>query len=195
MNKNDLRYIKTEQIIRKSFIDCVNANGFEKTTVSMICEAGLISRNAFYLHFTDKYDLLDRLLDEFRANLISNYVSNTSESMKTKDILALTNKYLDVISENKSNFLFLLKCSSERMRNVIQEVIFEIPVKNIIPNYNEKNCDFKVKLNTSYLFSAIIAYTELWLKNSDKMSKKDAAFELYQLCEKPTILFFDALNL
>ena len=195
MNKNDLRYIKTEQIIRKSFIACIKKNGFEKTTVSMICAEGLISRNAFYLHFTDKYDLLDRLFDEFRARLISNFVSNTAGSMKAKDILDLTNKYLDVIEENKSDFLFLMKCSRERMENVIHEIIIEMPARKIIPDYEKKVSNIKTMLNIRYMFTAMVAFTELWLKNTDKISKEDAAFELYQLCEKATMMFYNALDL
>ena len=115
MNKNDLRYIKTEKIIKESFIKCVNKTGFEKVTVSMICEDGLISRNAFYLHFTDKYDLLERLFDEFRASLLKSFNRNIVEYVKEKDVLSSTAQYLDAVEENERDFLFLMKCSQNAL--------------------------------------------------------------------------------
>ena len=191
MNKNDLRYIKTEQIIRKSFIDCVNSHGFEKTTVSMICEAGLISRNAFYLHFTDKYDLLDRFFDEFRSALINSYGQIVKESVFNNDVLSSTKIYAETLIENRAEFLFLIKCSRDRMDNVIKEIIIDFPNRTMISDYEEKCKDIKIQLNIKYMFTAMVAYTELWFENFDKISKDDAIFELYNFCEKSTTFFYN----
>lgn len=189
MNKNDLRYIKTEKIIIESFKQCIEEKGFEKTTVSMICEKGLISRNAFYLHFTDKYDLLDRLFDAFSASVSKSYGKNITAYVIKKDVLSATEKYINALIENKEDFLFLLKCSRERMEKCIQTIIVEDPIKKLIPNFSEKKNDIKITLNIRYMFSAMVAYTELWFQNYDKIDKNDAVLELYKLCEKPTLLF------
>lgn len=189
MNKNDLRYIKTEKIIIESFKQCIEEKGFEKTTVSMICEKGLISRNAFYLYFTDKYDLLDRLFDAFSASVSKNYGKDITAYVIKKDVLSATEKYINALIENKEDFLFLLKCSRERMEKCIQTIIVEDPIKKLIPNFSEKKNDIKITLNIRYMFSAMVAYTELWFQNYDKIDKNDAVLELYKLCEKPTLLF------
>ena len=193
MNKNDLRYVKTEKIIKESFIKCVNEIGFEKTTVSMICDKGLISRNAFYLHFTDKYDLLDRLFDEFRSALIKSYGQNVKESVFKNDVLSSTKIYAETLIENRSDFLFLIKCSRDKMYSVIQEVIIDFPNKTMIPDYEEKCKDIKIQLNIKYMFTAMVAYTELWFENFDKISKNDAIFELYNFCEKSTTFFYNRI--
>ncbi|MBR2639250.1 MAG: TetR family transcriptional regulator [Oscillospiraceae bacterium] len=189
MNKNDLRYIKTEKIIKESFKKCVEKHGFEKVTVSMICEEGLISRNAFYLHFTDKYDLLDRLFDEFRASLLKNYDQNITESVAKNDVLTSTKLYAEAILNNRLDFLFLIKCSRNKMDKVIKEIIIDYPNKKTIKNY-EKICEnFDVQLNIRYMFTAMVAYTELWFENFEKISKEEAIYNLYKLCESPTTLF------
>lgn len=189
MNKNDLRYIKTEKIIKESFKKCVEKHGFEKVTVSMICEKGLISRNAFYLHFTDKYDLLDRLFDEFRASLLKNYDQNITESVAKNDVLTSTKLYAEAILNNRLDFLFLIKCSRNKMDKVIKEIIIDYPNKKTIKNY-EKICEnFDVQLNIRYMFTAMVAYTELWFENFEKISKEEAIYNLYKLCESPTTLF------
>ena len=189
MNKNDLRYIKTEKIIKESFKKCVEKHGFEKVTVSMICEEGLISRNAFYLHFTDKYDLLDRMFDEFRASLLKNYDQNITESVAKNDVLTSTKLYAEAILNNRLDFLFLIKCSRNKMDKVIKEIIIDYPNKKTIKNY-EKICEnFDVQLNIRYMFTAMVAYTELWFENFEKISKEEAIYNLYKLCESPTTLF------
>lgn len=189
MNKNDLRYIKTEKIIKESFKKCVEENGFEKVTVSMICEEGLISRNAFYLHFTDKYDLLDRLFDEFRASLLKIYGPSITESVEKNDVFTSTRLYAEAMLENRDDFLFLIKCSRDRMDEVIKEIIIDYPNKKTIPDY-EKICEkIEVQLNIRYMFTAMVAYTELWFNNFDKIQKDEAVFNLYKLCETPTTLF------
>lgn len=195
MNKNDLRYIKTEKIIKESFIKCVNKTGFEKVTVSMICEDGLISRNAFYLHFTDKYDLLERLFDEFRASLLKSFNRNIVEYVKEKDVLSSTAQYLDAVEENERDFLFLMKCSRERMENIISEIIIEMPISKIVPEFFKRKEEIKISLNIRYMFSAMVAYTELWLSNKDKIRKEEAVYELYKLCEQPTILFLQNFSI
>lgn len=195
MNKNDLRYIKTEKIIKESFIKCVNKTGFEKVTVSMICEDGLISRNAFYLHFTDKYDLLERLFDEFRASLLKSFNRNIVEYVKEKDVLSSTAQYLDAVEENERDFLFLMKCSRERMENIISEIIIEMPISKIVPEFFKRKEEIKISLNIRYMFSAMVAYTELWLSNKDKIRKEEAVYELYKLCEQPTVLFLQNFSI
>lgn len=189
MNKNDLRYIKTEKIIKESFKKCVEEHGFEKVSVSMICEEGLISRNAFYLHFTDKYDLLDRLFDEFESAITKKYNNKIINSVLKKDMFSATEQYLDSIIDRREDFLFLIKCSRKRVEESIQKTIVERPVKKIIPDFDERKKDIKIALNIRYMFSAMVAYTEYWFENYDKISRDEAVFWLYRLCEQPSLLF------
>lgn len=189
MIKNDLRYIKTEKIIKESFKKCVEKHGFEKVTVSMICEEGLISRNAFYLHFTDKYDLLDRMFDEFDAEVIKKYNDNIMYSVLKKDMFSATEQYFNAITDRREDFLFLIKCSRTRVEESIQKIIVENPIKKIIPDFDERKKDIKIALNIRYMFSAMVAYTEYWFENYDRISRSEAVFWLYKLCEQPSLLF------
>ena len=193
MNKNDLRYIKTEKIIKDSFKTCVEKYGFDKVTISMICEEGLISRNAFYLHFTDKHDLLDRLFDEFRSALIKSYGQNVKESVLKNDVLASTKIYAETLIENRSDFIFLIKCSRNKMDSVIQEVIIDFPNRAMIPDYEEKCKDIKIQLNIKYMFTAMVAYTELWFQNFDKINKDEAIWYLYNFCKDSTTFFYNRI--
>ncbi len=194
MNKNDLRYIKTEKIIKETFKKCVTEHGFEKVTVSMICEKGLISRNAFYLHFTDKFDLLDRLFDEFRSSLLKKYGKDITKNVSENNIFASAKLYAETLIENREDFLFLMKCSRNKMEEIIQEIIIDFPNKEILPNYDKICENINIRLNKRYMFTAMVAYTELWFENFDNINKDEAIFELYKLCETPTTIFQNYIN-
>lgn len=55
------RHTSTKKEIRKTFIDLLNTKGFENLTVSDIARGSKINRGTFYLHYVDKYDLMEKL--------------------------------------------------------------------------------------------------------------------------------------
>lgn len=61
----DLRVIKTRQSIRSAFISLMNEKGFSHITVQDILDRALINRKTFYKYYRDKYDLAERIGNEF----------------------------------------------------------------------------------------------------------------------------------
>lgn len=106
-------------------------------------------------------------------------------------MLSATELYADAMVENRQKFLLLMRCSKSHMENLIKEVIVENPIRNTVKNFDEITDNIKIQLNIRYMFSAMVAYTELWLEHYDEISKNDAVLELYRLCETPTLLFLD----
>ena len=56
---------RTDQAIVRALISLLKEKSFEKITVQDILEAAPVSRNTFYLHFQDKYQLAKYMLDTF----------------------------------------------------------------------------------------------------------------------------------
>lgn len=76
--KNDLRYIKTHNLINETFKSLILKKYYKKITVKEISEIAQINRKTFYLH----YDSIEDLWSEFQKNIglnLLNYI--------TKDIL------------------------------------------------------------------------------------------------------------
>ncbi len=65
----DLRYRKNETAIRNAFRELIEAYPFEKITVKIISEKAEIAKPTFYLHYPDKYSLVDTLMNEFADQL------------------------------------------------------------------------------------------------------------------------------
>lgn len=60
----DKRIIRTVSKIKQNFIALLHEEDFSKITVKMICEKSKIERKTFYLHFKDKYQLLDVVIED-----------------------------------------------------------------------------------------------------------------------------------
>lgn len=70
--KADPRVKRTRQFIRDALIALIREKGFEKITVQDIAEHAMINRATFYLHYRDKYDLMQQNSDEILNELIEN---------------------------------------------------------------------------------------------------------------------------
>lgn len=65
--KIDRRRRYTLSVIQEAFFALLAEVGFAKMTVADICRRAEINRGTFYLHYEDKYALLDALIDEALA--------------------------------------------------------------------------------------------------------------------------------
>ena len=63
-SEQDLRILKTLVLIKDAFVELMDQKGFRKITVNDIAERAMISRSTFYLHYADKYELLNKVTDE-----------------------------------------------------------------------------------------------------------------------------------
>ena len=63
------RKMATKEKIKAAFIDLVHEKGFEAMTVSDIARRCDINRGTFYLHYVDKYDLMNKLEEEVMFDL------------------------------------------------------------------------------------------------------------------------------
>lgn len=59
----DRRIIKSKKAIQSAFLEMLLDVGFDAITVKDMTEKADISRKTFYLHYLDKYDLLNEIVD------------------------------------------------------------------------------------------------------------------------------------
>lgn len=57
----DLRIQRTQKSIKQAFFDLIEEEGFDHISVKDITARAMISRNTFYLHYSDKFDLLNKI--------------------------------------------------------------------------------------------------------------------------------------
>ncbi|HJJ34608.1 MAG TPA: TetR/AcrR family transcriptional regulator [Methanocorpusculum sp.] len=89
----DRRFLKTERAIRCAFIDLVAEKGFDELSVKDIVDAADIGRGTFYLHYKDKYDLLEsfetQIGNDLREIIRGEVFPLTEGRTLTKTVVAL----------------------------------------------------------------------------------------------------------
>lgn len=64
------RYQETENRIKSSLLTLLEMNRVEKITIKQVCAGAGIHRSSFYLHFTDIYEVLVKIENEFSQKLL-----------------------------------------------------------------------------------------------------------------------------
>ena len=67
--KEDLRILKTKASLYRGLMNLMKKKPFEEINVSEICKESLINRSTFYDHYSDKYELIESLMNDMRKEL------------------------------------------------------------------------------------------------------------------------------
>lgn len=67
----DRRVERTRQVLQQAFKEVVQEKGFAATSIQDITERANVNRGTFYLHFADKYMLLDTFVREDLRHLLT----------------------------------------------------------------------------------------------------------------------------
>ena len=126
------RKTNTKENIKKAFIKLIKDKGFDSLTVSDLAREANINRGTFYLHYLDKYDLLDQLEKDVIEDLEEILLTN-SELEKTDDPIELIpyEKILEALYYIKEDYHFIEALAGDggdpnfiqNIENVISEMI------------------------------------------------------------------------
>ncbi len=97
--KVDRRVRYTKMVIKKSFISILKEKPIAKVTIKEICEEADINRATFYAHYTDQYDLMHRIEDEFLED-INLHFKPIARGMTKTESLEVLEGILEYLKEN-----------------------------------------------------------------------------------------------
>ena len=87
----DPRVVRTRQLIEHAFEGLLNERGFQALRVRDVTERAGINRATFYAHFTDKYDLLNYMVQQrFQAELEKRTLNACQFSQESLQALIVT---------------------------------------------------------------------------------------------------------
>lgn len=132
MSKKDgfdnLRVRRTQKAIRTAFFELIKENGFEHISVKDITNRAQISRNTFYLHYSDKYDLFNKICDDlmrtlfFRVGKKLRYAQQNDFDVES--VASIIKSSILAIEENKEEYLILFSVSGTA--NILTDKINQI---------------------------------------------------------------------
>lgn len=84
---SDRRVKYTHMVLKQALITLLAAKPITKITTTEICALADVNRGTFYTHYTDQYDLLQQIQDEFAAEVLDLQSKRRSEHLSTQDML------------------------------------------------------------------------------------------------------------
>lgn len=139
------RKTETKKLIKVAFTKLLKEKGFNNITVSDITNMAKINRGTFYLHYTDKFDLLEKLENDSIEDLKELLFNKDTHDASNPKELFPYGVILDALNYAKDNFDFVSAISSE----------------NGDPTFNDK---FKTEM---------IKLVKLRIKNTYKIKPSD----------------------
>lgn len=200
-----IRKTETKNKIKKSLVYLINTKGFEALTVSDITRHSQINRGTFYLHYIDKYDLLEKLEEEAENELryilsynIESYSIKDRKNSDLKDIVPYENILNALIYiNNDSNFIKALMGENgnprfvEKFKNLLREV-----VKKFNQCHIDKGNDKKIPKEyiLEIIITGIISIVTMWIKRDFKETPQQIADIISESRSISPIEFLALLN-
>ena len=182
-NKIDRRIIKSRKMIQSTFLTMLIKDGFDEITVKKITEQADISRKTFYLHYLDKYDLLDTIVNEKLKEL-----DEICEQKKEKGFIEGTIIWFNYFEQNKDFFASLFTSKSTvSFRNQLLDFMMDQLTKKISNIDTEKNPEILIK----FLGMAVLGIIESFVLNELNSSTDEIARQVGELLAQ-NISFFSS---
>lgn len=161
-----------------TFIDLLAEKGFEKVTINDIAERANINRGTVYLHYTDKFDLLDKCI-ETHIELLLHYCANRVDT--TLDTSAIQRMF-EYLEKNFSTYKLLL-CNEGFgfFRNRLYTIIVQTATEVI--GVTSESKAFSTGVTTHFLASGFIGVLEWWINHSMPCTVQEITAQLMFLLE------------
>jgi AcrR family transcriptional regulator len=160
MAKVDRRIAKSQEAIKKAVIELMSEKNFDEITIQDISDRANVSRGTIYLHYLDKYDLLDKLIEE-HINEMREICESTSE-MDFKDANLPWFEYLE------RNYLFfstmLASKGAPSFRRQFLEFLTE-EFKDEVDVTQGKNHGLNEDVILQFIVTSYVGIVEWWITN------------------------------
>lgn len=169
--KIDRRVKYTRMVLKESFINLLEKKDISQITIKEICEDADINRATFYAHYSDQYDLLRKIEDEFLDNIKAHLAELEKRNSEVNPVL-LAEKIFEYIKENAKLCKLLL---SERGGLSFQKRVMMLVYDTIINELtgNSKITKEAAEYVYSFTITGCVGVIQKWL---DEDMKKSARF-------------------
>lgn len=127
----DRRTIKTENLIKHTFISLMMSKNIKDITVTEVTRIANLDRRTFYLHYKDIYDLNDSITAEFLEKFKKVLESRKSSELLNENPLSFIRIILDYLFENRNLCIANLSTNynkeiTETLLHIVHDKVFDI---------------------------------------------------------------------
>lgn len=192
----DRRIIKTRKEIINAFNTLLNEKSFSKITIAELAKKANINRGTFYLHYLDKYDLINQCEQEIFTQ-ITNISKNPPFNQTLRDVNALQQV---VLKGYPPAFIIHLLEYFQKNSELLKAILgpngdpsFEKDLKNIFADTFLNNAEtfldiskltVKPELLVEIVASIYMSVIRYWLSNGVQESPEELAEILFDMASK-----------
>lgn len=160
MSKVDRRVQKTQEAIKNAFIELMSEKNLDQITIQDISDRANVGRRTIYDHYMDKFDLLEKLIEEH-----INELRKICESAYELTFAEGNLMWFEYFERNDSFFSTMLSSKGAPifrhhfLEFVIEELEGEVDVTT------GKNQGLSKDLILKFFGAAIVEIVEAWLTN------------------------------
>ena len=174
--KMDQRVRLTRNLLKNALVQLMQEQHISKISIRAICEVAGINRSTFYVHYTDQYDLLNKVEQEAMDNL-KKYLGKQDLSDERPISIQVLIKVLDYVKENVELFKALL---SENCDFAFQKDLVELA--QIISSQQNQSFDLRVQEYIKIFgFTGTISMLQKWLQDGTNESPAQMAEFIIQI--------------
>ena len=180
---------ETKQKLQDAFIDIMAVHGIEGVTVRALATATGLNRGTFYLHYTDKFDLMTQIQNRLLTGLqdcLDDFepLDGLSYIKSGKPYPAIIQMFT-YFGQEATAFKVLLgptgdPAFSQKVKTLYKETILQKVLLRISQQSNESVDLHEIKQFNNYflsfILSAIFGVIEEWLANDTKETPEEMGF-------------------
>lgn len=181
----DRRIIKTRQAIMEAFIALLAEKGFEKITIHEIADRANVNRGTVYLHFSDKYDLLEQCIETYLQLLYESCLPDGEASRVSTEALLL--RTFEFMERNAAVYFTLLTNKGVPAFRNRMMAMMERGIEEHIQSCGI-NAGVRPEILGPFLSSAVAGLIEWWIVQSRPYPPAEMVEQLVLLLERNLLL-------
>jgi len=173
MSIHDLMNFETKRAIKIALLRQIEEVGFERVTVKNLAITANINRGTFYLHYKDKFEVMEDLQQEL-LNELESYVKNVQplDAFQTIKLGQLYQPFIAVfkyIKEHATAFRIILGEQGSPAFNKKVKKVFSNHILDRIAVMQGEGLDPEFqRYFEAFLTSAILGVIQEWLNREDE---------------------------
>ncbi len=189
----DRRAIRTKKMIKKAVYELLDKKNFNDISITDITEQADINRGTFYLHYVDKFDLIEKLENEILEELM-NFAKDTT----FEDVFIFDERLNQVVINQPVPFIkkifeflqtneilakaFLGANADPKFRDRLKDfILHRLKDNSFITSVNINNFIVPSEYFISYIMSAHLGVVLQWVNSGMKESPDEMALILTRL--------------
>lgn len=172
--KEDLRVVKTRNLLYSTLLQLLEEKPFEEIRVSDICDRALINRSTFYSHYADKYELFSSYVNDLKKELTTELKKNEKIKTSKEYYLEMIKLFLNHIEDKKSAYSAIMR---NNRNSIVMDMIYEAFRQDIENTLDQDDKNSKNKIPSSFVvkfyMGAVFGIGIEMLENKKNYSKKE----------------------